>query len=251
MINLDGKVYYFDNGLQSVGEKQANGNWYNFKEDGTLSVGFVNVSNSVKYYDNLGRRVSGTFTIDKVTYNTDANGLITKATWNGVSYYCQLDGKWTWARVGINNFGQTGCCPTTLTKVVNTLNGTNYTPLDMGRLLNSVGLFNNTKDGAGGKAIRFVANKFGLSYKNNLNVNTAKQELLKGNMVAAAVAGGKFCPYANVTHEILLFGLDANGYTNAYDPGNPSNNGRVHISEIFNHPSWDNYDKEDGVHSSL
>lgn len=246
MINLDGKVYYFDNGLQSVGEKQANGNWYNFKEDGTLSVGFVNVSNSVKYYDNLGRRVSGTFTIDKVTYNTDANGLITKATWNGVSYYCQLDGKWTWARVGINNFGQTGCCPTTLTMVVNTLNGTNYTPLDMGRLLNSAGLFNNTKDGAGGKAIRFVANKFGLSYKNNLNVNTAKQELLKGNMVAAAVAGGKFCPYANVTHEILLFGLDANGYTNAYDPGNPSNNGRVHISEIFNHPSWDNYDKEDG-----
>lgn len=246
MVKLDGKIYYFENGVQSVGEKQANGYWYNFNENGTIATGFVNMGNSAKYFDKAGRRVSGTFTIDKVTYNTDGNGFITKATWNGVSYYCQLDGKWTWARVGINNFGQTGCCPTTLTMVVNTLNGTNYTPLDMGRLLNSAGLFNNTKDGAGGKAIRFVANKFGLSYKNNLNVNTAKLELLKGNMVAAAVAGGKFCPYANVTHEILLFGLDANGYTTAYDPGNPSNNGRVHISEIFNHPSWDNYDKEDG-----
>ena len=48
MINLEGKVYYFDKGLQSVGEKQANGYWYNFKEDGSLSVGFVNIGNSVK-----------------------------------------------------------------------------------------------------------------------------------------------------------------------------------------------------------
>lgn len=245
MVKLDGKIYYFENGIQSVGEKQANGYWYNFNENGTIATGFVNMGNSAKYFDKAGRRVSGTFAIDKVTYNTDGNGFITKATWNGVSYYCQLDSRWTWAKVGINTFGPTGCCPTTLTMIVNTLQGTNYTPLEMGRLLNSAGLFNNTKDGAGGKAIRFAANKFNLSYKNNVNMNSAKQELLKGNMIAAAVAGGKFCPYANATHEILLFGLDANGYTTAYDPGNPSNNGRVHISEIFSHPSWGNYDKED------
>ena len=54
-----------------------------------LSVGFVNVGNSSKYYDNAGRRQQGTFQVDKVTYETDSNGLITKASWNGVSYYCQ------------------------------------------------------------------------------------------------------------------------------------------------------------------
>lgn len=246
MINLEGKVYYFDNGLQSVGEKQANGYWYNFKEDGSLSVGFVNIGNSAKYYDNLGRRQTGTFTIDKVTYNTDSNGFITKASWEGVSYYCQNDGRWAWNVVGNYYFGGSGCVPTTVTMIVNTINGTNYTPNQVGQILHNAGYFNTGSIGSGSESWQFVANKFGLSYKNNLNVELAKQELLKGNMIAAAVGGGKFCPWNGVTHEILLFGLDAQGYTTVYDPYTSSRNGRVHISEVFNHPSWDSGDKRNG-----
>ena len=246
MINLEGKVYYFDNGLQSVGEKQANGYWYNFKEDGSLSVGFVNMGNSAKYYDNLGRRQTGTFKIDKVTYNTDSNGFITKASWEGVSYYCQNDGSWAWNVVGNYYFGGSGCVPTTVTMIVNTINGTNYTPNQVGQILHNAGYFNTSSIGTGGESWQFVANKFGLSYKNNLNVESAKQELLKGNMIAAAVGGGKFCPWNGVTHEILLFGLDAQGYTTVYDPYTSSRNGRVHISEVFNHPSWDSSDKKNG-----
>lgn len=246
MINLDGKVYYFDKGLQSVGEKQANGYWYNFKEDGSLSVGFVNMGNSAKYYDNLGRRQTGTFKIDKVTYNTDSNGFITKASWEGVSYYCQQDGQWAWNVVGNYYFGSSGCVPTTVTMIVNTINGTNYTPIQIGQILHDAGYFNTGSIGTGSESWQFVANKFGLSYKNNLNVELAKQELLKGNMIAAAVGGGKFCPWNGVTHEILLFGLDAQGYTTVYDPYTSSRNGRVHISEVFNHPSWDSGDKKNG-----
>lgn len=246
MINLEGKVYYFDNGLQSVGEKQANGYWYNFKEDGSLSVGFVNMGNSAKYYDNLGRRQTGTFKIDKVTYNTDGNGFITKASWEGVSYYCQNDGRWAWNVVGNYYFGGSGCVPTTVTMIVNTINGTNYTPNQVGQILHNAGYFNTSSIGTGSESWQFVANKFGLSYKNNLNVESAKQELLKGNMIAAAVGGGKFCPWNGVTHEILLFGLDAQGYTTVYDPYTSSRNGRVHISEVFNHPSWDSGDKKNG-----
>lgn len=246
MINLDGKVYYFDGGLQSVGEKQANGYWYNFKEDGTLSVGFVNIGNSVKYYDNLGRRMSGSFTVDKVSYETDDNGFITKASWNGVSYFCQNDGRWAWNTVGGYRFGGSGCVPTTVTMIVNTVNGTNYTPDQVGQILHNAGYFNTGSIGTGGDSWQFVANKFGLSYKNNLNVESAKQELLKGNMIAAAVGGGKFCPWYGVTHEILLFGLDAQGYTTVYDPYTSSRNGRVHISEVFNHPSWDSGDRKNG-----
>lgn len=246
MINLDGKIYYFDNGVQSVGEKQANGYWYNFKEDGSLSVGFVNMGNSAKYYDNLGRRQTGTFKIDKVTYNTDSNGFITKASWEGVSYYCQNDGRWAWDVVGNYYFGGSGCVPTTVTMIVNTINGTNYTPNQVGQILHNTGYFNTSSIGTGGDSWQFVANKFGLSYKSNLNVESAKQELLKGNMIAAAVGGGKFCPWYGVTHEILLFGLDAQGYTTVYDPYTSSRNGRVHISEVFNHPSWDSGDKKNG-----
>ena len=246
MINLEGKVYYFDNGIQSVGEKQANGYWYNFKEDGSLSVGFVNIGNSVKYYDNLGRRMNGSFTVDKVTYQTDGNGFITKASWNGVSYFCQNDGRWAWNTVGGYRFGGSGCFPTTVTMIVNTINGTNYTPYQVGQILHNAGYFNTSSIGTGSESWQFVANKFGLSYKNNLNVESAKQELLKGNMIAAAVGGGKFCPWNGVTHEILLFGLDAQGYTTVYDPYTSSRNGRVHISEVFNHPSWDSGDRKNG-----
>lgn len=237
MSHLNGKVYYFENGIQSIGEKQVNGNWYNFKNDGTLSVGFVNFGNSSKYFDNFGRRLQGTFQVDKVTYETDSNGLITKASWNGVSYYCQKDNQWAWNIFGGYYFGSSGCVPTTAAMIVNTLKGTNYTPIDMGNMLYRAGIFNTGGMGSSSDTWTLVSKKFGLTYKNNLNVESAKKELLKGNMIAATVEGGKFCPWPGVSHEILLFGLDAQGYTTVYDPYTRTRNGRVHISEVFNHPS--------------
>lgn len=237
MSHLNGKFYYFENGIQSFGEKQVNGAWYNFKNDGTLSVGFVNVGNSSKYYDNAGKRQQGTFQVDKVTYETDSNGLITKASWNGVSYYCQKDSQWAWNIFGGYYFGSSGCVPTTAAMIVNTLKGTNYTPIDMGNMLYRAGIFNTGGMGSSSDTWTLVSKKFGLTYKNNLNVESAKKELLKGNMIAATVEGGKFCPWPGVSHEILLFGLDAQGYTTVYDPYTRTRNGRVHISEVFNHPS--------------
>ena len=246
MTHLNGKIYYFENGVQSFGEKQVNGNWYNFKNDGTLSVGFVNFGSSAKYYDNFGKRLQGTFKIDKVTYNTDNNGLINKASWNGVSYYCQRDDRWAWSVYGNYTFASSGCVPTTAAMIVNTLKGTNYTPIDMGNILYNAGIYNVREIGAGGDTWKLISNKFGLTYKNNINVQSAKNELMKGNMIAATVEGGRFCPWPGISHEILLFGLDAQGYTTVYDPYTSTRNGRVHISEIFSHPSSFGLDKIDG-----
>ena len=223
-----------------------NGNWYNFRNDGTLSVGFVNYGNSAKYYDNFGKRLQGTFQIDKVTYSTDNNGLITKASWNGVSYYCQRDNRWAWSVYGNYTFASSGCVPTTAAMIVNTLKGTNYTPIDMGNILYNAGIYNVREIGAGGDTWKLISNKFGLTYKNNINVQSAKNELMKGNMIAATVEGGRFCPWPGISHEILLFGLDAQGYTTVYDPYTSTRNGRVHISEIFSHPSSFGLDKIDG-----
>lgn len=246
MTHLDGKVYYFENGVQSFGDKLVNGNWYNFRNDGTLSVGFVNVGNSSKYYDNAGRRQQGTFQVDKVTYETDSNGLITKASWNGVSYYCQKDDRWAWNIYGGYYFGGSGCVPTTAAMIVNTLKGTNYSPIDMGNILYNAGVFNVGGIGASGDTWSVISNHFGLVYKNNINMESAKKELLKGNMIAATVEGGRYCPWPGISHEILLFGLDAQGYTTVYDPYTSTRNGRVHISEIFSHPSSFAGDKVDG-----
>ena len=206
MAHLNGKIYYFENGVQSFGEKQVNGNWYNFKNDGTLSVGFVNFGNSAKYYDNFGKRLQGTFRIDKVTYNTDNNGLINKASWNGVSYYCQRDDRWAWSVYGNYTFASSGCVPTTAAMIVNTLKGTNYTPIDMGNILYNAGIYNVREIGAGGDTWNLISKKFGLIYKNNINVQSAT----------------------------------------VYDPYTSTRNGRVHISEVFNHPSSFGLDKIDG-----
>lgn len=100
--------------------------------------------------------------------------------------------------------------------------------------------------GAGGDTWKLISNKFSLTYKNNINVQSAKNELMKGNMIAATVEGGRFCPWPGISHEILLFGLDAQGYTTVYDPYTSTRNGRVHISEIFSHPSSFGLDKIDG-----
>lgn len=130
--------------------------------------------------------------------------------------------------------------------IVNTLKGTNYTPIDMGNILYNAGIYNVREIGAGGDTWKLISNKFGLTYKNNINVQSAKNELMKGNMIAATVEGGRFCPWPGISHEILLFGLDAQGYTTVYDPYTSTRNGRVHISEIFSHPSSFGLDKIDG-----
>ena len=236
-LSLDNKIYYFENGSQFIGEKYCDGYWYNFKTSGTLAVGYEVTGNNVKYYDNLGRRLDGTFTLDKVTYRTDANGYIVETSWNGVKYYCQQDPQWAYKIVGNYYFRGTGCCPTAATMVINTLKGTNYLPTDVGNLLFQAGHFNTNEEGADSGTWPFLSNYFGFELKNYLSQQQAMQELLKGKFVTAAVEGGKFCPWPGASHQILLFGLDAQGYTTVYDPYTPSRNCRVHISEIFNHPS--------------
>ena len=245
-LSQDNKIYYFENGSQFIGEKYCDGYWYNFKTSGTLAVGYEVTGNNVKYYDNLGRRLDGTFTLDKVTYRTDANGYIVETSWNGVKYYCQQDPQWAYKIVGNYYFRGTGCCPTAATMVINTLKGTNYLPTDVGNLLFQAGHFNTNEEGADSGTWPFLSNYFGFELKNYLSQQQAMQELLKGKFVTAAVEGGKFCPWPGASHQILLFGLDAQGYTTVYDPYTSTRNGRVHISEIFSHPSSFGLDKIDG-----
>ena len=236
-LSLNDKIYYFENGVQAIGEKFCDGHWYNFKEDGTLIVGFDIHGNTIKYYDSLGRRCDGTFYIDKVTYKTDTNGVIFETMWNGVRYYCQQDPQWANKVIGNYYFRGTGCSPTTATMIINTLMNTNYLPTDIGTMLFQSGHFNTYDVGADSGSWTYLANRFGLNLQNRLNQQQAILELLNGKFVTAAVEGGKFCPWPGASHQILLFGLDAQGYTTVYDPYTPSRNGRVHISEIFNHPS--------------
>lgn len=61
--------------------------------------------------------------------------------------------------------------------------------------------------------------------------------------MATSVGPGTFVE-PGYSHELLLFGIDANGYVNVYGPYDISKNGKYHISTIWNQRSTylgDNY----------
>ena len=72
-----------------------------------------------------------------------------------------------------------------------------------------------------------------------------RMELLKGNIVVGAVGPGTFVN-PGYTHELLLYGLDENGYCNVYDPLDRYKNGKYHLSTIYNQRSFDGIDNVDG-----
>lgn len=247
MKNEDGKLYFYSNGLRVYGDQTADGKVYNFRADGTVLKGFLQNGTSLKYYNDSGVRMTGEFTVDKVTYYADSNGEIYKSVINGVPYYCQQNGSWAWSVVGGYYFSGTGCVPTTATMIINTLIGTNYTPLQVGNTLHEHGYFNNGEAGTSSDVWRFVASNYGLTYTNNLDYNTAYQKLKEGNFVTGAVGYGSYwCPWVGTTHQILMFGIDQDGYTSVYDPYTSSRNGRFKLSDIFAHPAQAAGDLVDG-----
>lgn len=247
MKKENGKLYFYSNGSRVYGDQTADGKVYNFRADGTVLKGFLENGTSLKYYNDSGVRMTGEFTVDKVTYYADSNGEIYKSVINGVPYYCQQSGSWAWSVVGGYYFRGTGCVPTTATMIVNTLKGTNYTPLEVGNTLHAHGYFNVGEAGTSSNVWRFVASNYGLTYTNSLNYNTAYQKLKEGNFVTGAVGYGSYwCPWVGTTHQILMFGIDQDGYTNVYDPYTSSRNGRFKLSDIFAHPATAVGDLVDG-----
>ncbi len=249
LVNENGKLYFYSNGTKLYGDQTSNGKVYNFRADGTIvKNNFVENGTSLKYYNSEGVRMTGTFTVGKVTYYAHDNGEIYKSVINNVPYYCQQDGSWAWSVVGGYYFSGTGCAPTAATMVINTLKGTNYTPAQVGNTLHAHGYFNNGGAGSTSDMWRFVANNYGLTYTNNLDYNSAYQKLKEGNFVTAAVGyGSRWCPWGGgTTHQIIMFGIDENGYTTVYDPYTSSRNGTFKLSEVFAYPSNAQGDLADG-----
>lgn len=236
--------YFGTDGKMVFGENIINGNHYYFDlNTGAMASGFVEIDGKTSYYNELGIKQFGNFSIDKDSYTTDENGIIIETVINGVTYYNQKDSQWANVVIGMGNIGSTGCVPTTATMVVNTITGTNYTPVDLGKYLYSQGVYNKTEIGTISTAWKMVANKYGLSYKNNLSYQDVLQALLEGHIVTGSVGYSYWCPWTGgTTHEIMMVGLDKDGYTTVYDPYNRDKCGRFLVSQVWNVKSKEDYD---------
>lgn len=164
----------------------------------------------------------------KVSYVTDSSGAITKVTHSYVPYYNQ-------ANYGVSynglSFASTGCTPTVLAMLFGGLYGASYSPTYMADLLYAAGLMNNGVNGCPATSMSYIANRFGKSITTSLSSSQAKNILLRGGMITAAMNPGTFC-VSGATHEILIFGYD-NGTVKVYDPLWSGHNGSYSLGTIY------------------
>ncbi len=207
-----------------------------------ISNAYTSIQSGVAYYAD-GSTFDGTLSFDGVEY-TSSNGICYK-TDIPVTYYSQRDGRWAGTYIGGYSFGETGCCISVLTSIVNKLLNTNYIPTQIGQIVHNAGHFNTGwLAGTNANGIVYLCNYFGLSYRNCLNLESMKSELLSGHLVMAALGYNvPLCPWYGVTHEVLLYGYNSlNGLTHVNDPYNSANNGDYSLDFIYSHPSDDSGD---------
>lgn len=139
------------------------------------------------------------------------------ASYGSVTFYNQLDSRWRNQKVGDATFGPHGCCPTALAMMLSR-RGIYMTPVDVGWMLNSWGIFGNSANGFLGTrsdAWMQVADHYGWAWA----------ELYTGddlyNALAAGADVGLALNLGGAGHTVYVHGVDAYGNTTVYD-GNSS-----------------------------
>ena len=234
-VNADGKLF--------VGQKPIDGKykWFDLNS-GYMAVNqFVDIPASYNsgtaktcYYDANGNMVYGTFTVGKVTFTTDQHsGELLGCKINGLPYYNQTDPKWGSILIGNYKISSTGCVMMVATSVINFLNNTNYSPVDIAKECYKAGYYNNGGEGTTSDVWAYISKKYGLQYQNNLSFDNMVKALKEGKVIVGAVGYSRWCPYYGSTHELLLSGYN-NGKVTVYDPMHQNQCGEFDLKDIWN-----------------
>ena len=159
---------------------------------------------------------------------------------NYVRYYSQNDYRWGSKIYGLGNLTNTGCVPASLSMILSTTFNKDIPVTQIAnKLYNETSYFNKKGIGTYAEGVQYIFNSYGLNYKVVYNVDQLKQELLKGNMVYAAVDNQPFT-INGYSHAVVLRGLDSNGNTTVYNPytgfGSVKN---YNINTVWQHRSKD------------
>ena len=224
---------YYVNNEVSKGEVVIGGQTHLFNNDGNPLTGFMYYNGKYIYCDGQGKILKGNHQVGNMSFSADQSGNIYATSLNNVPYYNQTDGRWGNLYYGGRSMSSTGCVVMAATAVVNYFTGSSYSPIDMGNILYSAGYYNTSQvDGTISSAWRYIANRFGLTYQNNLSRADAEKALKEGKIVAGAVGYSKWCPYSGVTHEIYLAGYN-NGNTYVRDPLHSYQCGQASLSSVY------------------
>lgn len=250
-----GTVYVTGSGKLLKGQKQIGQNWKWFRPENALMAvnsfidipaGYNSGVTKTCYYDANGNMVKGSRNFGKATLTFDGNtGALVKASINGVQYLSQRDPRWGYSIVGFANMINSGCVPTVISMIVNTLKNGNTDPYTLALNLHSAGYMNTTITGSTAGAHFYAGQKYAIQVKALKTQDEIYSFLIRGGMIAAAMNPGIFT-VIGFTHEILVYNYD-NGYVNVMDPYNSGNNGRYLLNTIFNQRSTDPVDIYQGT----
>jgi hypothetical protein len=243
---IAGDYYYFDKttGLRQSGfvKDGSTISYYNTDTGTEKQNEFFTVDSSTYYANEKGAIQTGTFKKNQVTYKADSTGKIGNAYFDSVNYLSQSDPAWGWKSIGGYYFYGSGCVPTAMTMIIDTLKGTSLTPYQIGLQVHNAGYFNYDGDpGTDARGIVWLGNRFGLNIATSLNVDTATAILKSGGMLAMAMNPGTFVS-AGYTHEIIAFNYE-DGKVQVYDPLHPYLNNKYYLSDLFKQISTNKNDK--------
>ena len=248
-------VYYDQNGVMQYGYLEMDGNTY-YLDNGTGAVAFgPNVvpsyegSNNFKvyYFDSITGAMlkeTGVKSIDYYTFTLGSDYSIVSMNINGIPYYNQRDAQWACSMIGYASFASSGCVPSVMTMMINFYKGYITNPVAVARDLHNSGFTNTTEVGTSSNAWRYMANKYGFKFQNNVSYSQLELALKSGKLVGIAMGPGTFA-MPGYTHEILLYGYD-NGYVNVNDPYDRTKTRKFRLSDIWLQKSTDPWDTKDG-----
>ncbi|WP_276927655.1 RICIN domain-containing protein, partial [Faecalibaculum rodentium] len=229
---------YYINGVVSTGETTIGQDRYLFDNAGNALKGFMYYDGRLLYCASNGKIQTGSFTVDKQTFTADSTGAINSMNCKNIPYYNQLDPRWSGYVIGQGTMGSTACTMMSLTTVVNYFNNTNYSPVDIAIDCHNAGYYNGRVPGTIASVWKYASNKYGLTYKEGLTLNSIAQSLLEGNIVVGGVGYSRWCPWYGSTHQIYLTGY-RNGQVQVYDPYQTSQCGWFSLNDIWNVKSTD------------
>lgn len=223
---------YYVNNVMAIGETKIGNDLHLFDNDGNPLNGFIQYGEKTYYCESLGKVKTGTFQVGNQKFTASSTGEIIKSDFDKIPYYNQYDARWKNIVIGSSTLGNAGCAVMTATTIVNYFNQTNYSPVDMGKQLYQAGYFNNGMIGSTNDMWQWVANKYNLTWKGNLDANGIKESLLGGNIVAVRVKQSRWCT-PDSSHQIYLTGYQ-DGKVRVYDPYNTDQMGYFTLQEVMN-----------------
>ena len=153
---------------------------------------------------------------DNISYNGDIPE-IKLGNYKGLVYYSQIDDRWAshpYTSTGNPNqtIGSSGCGPACAAMVVTAIKGT-ITPPEMGNLFVKYG-YRSANNGTYLSAFSWVADTFGIEYKETYSLDEAIRLLKNNYYVVASCENGLFTTGG---HIILIVGIDGDTLK-IYDP---------------------------------